>query len=411
MSKKPYFWVIGGGLLQVPLIEEVRRLGFRVLVTDGSENCVCRPLADFFRLIDIFDVSAHRELAKNLIKEGEEIAGVLAAGIDAPETMAAVARDLGQPGVDPEIAHLVNNKDKFREALQKLGYPTPRFRVVDASNFHQLESLLSEVGFPLIVKNTNSSGSRGTRIFRTKDLGLIRQTLEEAMRVSRGGRALIEEVWEGPEQTVETIFDANGRFYPCFITDRIFDKSEGYAMEIGLRQPSDLPKNTQQEMFDLAERVARDLGIRIGAAKYDMILTAQGPRIIEMTVRLSGGFDCQYLVPAATGKNVLKAAILTALGKPFSEDLLLDKKGRVGLSQSIWPKPGRIVAIKGIEDAKRVPGFEHLFFRYSVGEVIAPYVDCTKRVCFILATGANAAEASQNMDKIKSLIQIETEPV
>ncbi len=77
------------------------------------------------------------------------------------------------------------------------------------------------------------------------------------------------------------------------------------------------------------------------------MLTKNGPRIIEMTCRLSGGFDSQYLVPAATGKNVLKVAILIALGKPFPKNLLIDKKQKVGVTGSIWPKPGKILNIKG----------------------------------------------------------------
>jgi len=205
--------------------------------------------------------------------------------------------------------------------------------------------------------------------------------VELAISCSRSGLALIEKCWEGSEHTVETIFDVNGNFHPCFITDRKFDKKNGYALEVGLRHPSILPIKIQKEMFVLAEKVAKDLGVKIGAAKYDMMLTKDGPRILEMTVRLSGGFDCQYLVPASTGKNVLRAAILTALGKPFPSDLLKDVKHKVGLTDSIWPKPGKIITITGIEEAEKVLGYEHIFFRYNEGDLIEPYVDCTKRVC------------------------------
>lgn len=405
---KDYFWVIGGGLLQVPLIQEVRNLGFDVIVSDGSDQCVCRKLADVFVPVDIFDIEGHLREAKAFTALGNNIAAVLAAGIDAPETMAAVAEMLGLPSVDRKIAHLVNNKDKFRHVLKQLGYPTPRFAVVDKGLLPHLESIVEHVGFPLIVKNTDSSGSRGTRIFFERNIEELKAAVGAAMSVSRSNRALIEEYWEGPEQTVETIFDCNGKFHPCFITDRIFDKSSSYAIETGLRHPSLLPDRIQKEMFALAEKVAHDIGITIGAAKYDMILTQGGPRIIEMTARLSGGFDCQYLVPATTGKNVLRAAVLTALGKTFSDDLLIDVKQRVGLSESIWPKQGRISSISGVEEAKHVPGFEALFLRCKVGDVVGTYTDCTKRVCFLIATGKDAEKAREAMDKIKECVKIET---
>jgi len=403
-----FFWVIGGGLLQLPLISEVKKLGYKVIVSDRDSSCVCAKDADIFLEIDIFDVQKHLEEAFHLKCSGIKISGVLAAGIDATVTMAVLGRSLGLPGVDPIIAYITNNKDIFRETLKKMGYSVPKFKVISMKNFDDIESTVKEIGYPLIVKNTDSSGSRGTKIFYEENLEGIKEAIKSAISVSRSGRALIEELWVGEEQTVETIFDINGNFHPCFITDRIFDKSNSYAIEIGLRHPTSLPSQKQKELYSLVEKVARDLGIHIGAAKADMMLTDKGPRIIEMTVRLSGGFDCQYLLPAATGKNVMRAAILTALGKPFPRGLLEDKKNRIGLTASIWPEPGKIVAIEGIEEAKKIPGFEKLFFRYNVGDIVEPYIDCTKRVCFIIVTGKDEISAKNTLQKVLNTIKIKT---
>jgi biotin carboxylase len=146
----------------------------------------------------------------------------------------------------------------------------------------------------------------------------------------------------------------------------------------------------------------------MGAAKVDMILTKKGPMIIEMTTRLSGGFDSQYLVPKATGKNILQAAILTSIGKPFPKKLLVDTKHRVGVTGSLWPKPGKIISIKGVDKAKNIPGVEYIFFRSEVGDVVQPYIDSTKRVCFIIATGKDENEARATLKKAISTISIVT---
>jgi biotin carboxylase len=317
-----------------------------------------------------------------------------------------MARVLGLPGVDPAIAYITNNKNVFRRRLKELGYPVPEFREIAINTIDETDDAVCEIGYPLIVKNTDSSGSRGTRIFYQEDSQGVRKAVRQAITVSRSGYALIEEFWVGREQTVETLFDWEGKFHPCFITDRHFDMSEGFAIETGLRHPTTLPPEVQKEMYDLVEHVARDLGITIGAAKADMILTREGPRIIEMAVRLSGGFDCQFLVPAATGKNVLRAAVLTAMGEPFPDDLLKDTKHRVGLTASLWPGPGRIAAIEGVEEAKKIPGFEHVFFRYQAGDQVEPYIDCTKRVCFIIASGKDEPSARKAMDQVLKTIRI-----
>ncbi|MCK4752579.1 MAG: ATP-grasp domain-containing protein [Planctomycetes bacterium] len=406
-KKKTFFWIIGGGLLQIPLIKEVKALGYNTIVSDVNPKCVCADIADIFLLADIFDIQKHIKEAFKLKVDGIKIAGVLAAGIDATVTMAVLAKVLGLPSVDPVAAHITNNKNIFREVMQTLGYPVPRFKTI--SDVAETGEAIKEVGFPLIVKNTDSSGSRGVKIFRNGSLAAIKTAVKNAMDVSRSKLALIEEFWEGEEFTVETIFDIDGKFHRCFITDRIFDRSGHYALELGLRNPSTLPKSIQKEMYHLTKRVAQDIGIKIGAAKIDMILTKNGIRIIEMTTRLSGGFDCQYLVPAATGKNVLKAAILTAAGKRFSHKQLLEnKKNAVGLTASIWPQKGNIKSIKGVTKARNIPGIEHIFLRHKKGDVVDLYTDCTKRVCFVIATGSNEQGARCALDKALKTIKIET---
>lgn len=409
MNTKNYFWIIGGGLLQVPLIEEARKFDLKIIASDLNANCACSHLVDIFVEKDIFDIEGHVQEAFRIKKEGKNIVGVLAAGIDAPETMAVLAKELGLPSVDPSIAFLVHNKHLFRERLEKLGYPGPKYKTVTSANFNHLQQIIDEIGFPLIVKNTDSSGSRGTKIFYKENIEDIQNMILEAINVSKSAIALIEECWEGPEQTVETIYDIDGNFYPCFITDRIFDRSNGYAIELGLRNPSNLPLDVQNEMFLIAKNISNDLGVTQGAAKFDMILTKNGPRVIEMTVRLSGGFDCQYLVPAASGKNAMRAAIITALGNKFPAELLVDSKHRIGLSESIWPEPGIITDIEGVEEARSIPGVEHIFFRYKVGDTIQPYTDCTKRVCFIIVTGKDENEARKVMGEVKNTIKIKLE--
>jgi biotin carboxylase len=221
----------------------------------------------------------------------------------------------------------------------------------------------------------------------------------------------MESFWEGPEQTIETLFDIDGTFHPCFITDREFDKTEGYALETGLRHPSVLPAQIQSEMYRMAQEVAQALGISIGAAKYDCILTPDGPRIIEMTVRLSGGFDCQYLVPAATGKNIIKAAILTAIGQLFDVSLLAAQQDHVAVSRSLWPSPGRIKRVVGLEEARSIPGVRKIILRKQAGDLIEPYTDCTKRACFIIASAPSQEELEILMRQVNATLQLEMEPV
>ena len=396
-----YLWVIGGAELQVPLIKEAHKLGLKTIVSDLNKTCVAREITDVFVHLDIFDIEAHIDYAKN---SPLNIVGVLAAGIDVPETMATMNEALGLKGVSLETALLVKNKDKFRLKLQKLNYPVPIFKIIDRTTINSLASILETIPYPLIVKPTNNSGSRDMKIFNDYSQKLERFIQE---KFKKYGLLLVEEMWIGKEQTVECLVDIDGEFHNGFITDRNFTFENGYPIETGLVHPSQLNNEKQLKLFHLAKQIATDLKIEVGAVKLDTIYTKDGPRIIELTVRHSGGYDCQYLVPYSTGKNILKAAILTAIGEKFNPELLKDRLSQYGVTGSIWPKVGIISKISGIEEAHKIQGVQKIIVSKKEGDEIRGYVDCVSRVIFIICSGSSLKNAQESLEKAQSLIKIE----
>ncbi len=403
-----YFWVIGGGLLQVPLVETLRGMGINSIVSDASPDCICSSLCDLFLEIDIFDIESHIDHANIITSQGNKIIGVLAAGIDAPVTMSVLAEHLNLPCVSSEISKIVNNKGDFRRWMEVNGIELPEFKEFKNDEADELIEYLNKVETPFIIKNVDSSASRGTKIFYDRDPEEEIKIFNEACKVSRSDSCLVESVWQGTEHTVETFFDIEGNFHKFFITDRFFDLSSGFPVETGLKNPTSLSKKEADECYDLAKRVSNKLGIKIGAAKFDMIFTSEGPRIIEMTTRLSGGFDCQYLVPLATGKNILKMAIQTSLGESFDPNLNLISINNVGLTGSVWPDEGVIKSIEGVEQALELDSVKQVFLRKQVGDKIEYYNNCAQRACFIIVSAPTLDDASYALKKAQKLIKFTT---
>ena len=402
------FWIIGGGILQKPILDEVKLLGFKVIVSDMSEACYLANQADYFFALDIFDEEGHLSKLSDLKLQKITVCGVLAAGIDAPVTMARMNESLNLYGVSSDICELVNHKANFRLWMLDNDFDVPEFKEFKSNQFAKALEYIENIKAPIIIKNVNSSASRGTRIFY--DINKIQEledTFDEACRVSRSNTCLVESVWEGSEHTIETFFDISGNFYPLFITDRIFDKTNGIPLEIGLENPTRLSAKEKKLCFELAKSISSTLGITVGAAKFDMIYTKSGPRIIEMTTRLSGGFDCQYLVPAATGKKIIASAVYTALGKDIPSSFLNPTKSKVALSGSIWPKPGKVISINGLDEAKKINGVEHIFLRCKIGDHIHEYKNCASRIIFIIVSGKNRTEAKKVLRMAQEKIKIE----
>ena len=394
-----YIWIIGGSIHQIPAIEEAKRLGLGIICSDLNDNCEAKNIVDIFVNISIYDKVAHIENIKKLKNDGIDIKGIVCIAVDAAITMGAVNDYFGFCGISEEIATTCKDKTLFREKLENSDIPNAKFKVLkkDDKNFD------FDFDFPIIVKPNNGFGSIGAKIFYDKKG--IQNHIDELF--NSFDKVLIEEFFIGEEQTVEAIFEFNGNFVPEFITDRFFTRNT-YPVEIGLQNPTSLSIDIQEELFLLAKKTGNLLGIKSGTIKLDSIVTKNGVRIIEATVRVAGGLDPYFLVPAATGKNIIQNAILTALGKPLKKEALENKKNKYALTGSPLPTPGKIISIKGIDEAKRIKGVEKIFIFAKEGDIIKEYKDGTSRICFVLVADESLEIAQNILKEAIELIKIET---
>src|SRR3989344_6804330 len=94
--------MIGGGLQQVEAVNEARKLGFFVIVTDKNKSAPCFENADLSVVLDGKDVkSISKFINKN--KKRLNILGVFTCVNLAP-TVAAVANKCNLPGIASGIA-------------------------------------------------------------------------------------------------------------------------------------------------------------------------------------------------------------------------------------------------------------------------------------------------------------------
>jgi biotin carboxylase len=397
-----YLWIIGGGLMQVPVIEEVKKMGYMTIVSDADKDCVCASKADIFLNVDIFDVDGHIKASEGM---EDSLMGVFACGIDAPVTASTLAKRFGLPGAHLDMAQIIHDKHMFRISQKALGYLHPDFEYIPKNKDYPVNKVEKD----LVVKPSLNSGSRGTTLIKKGAYPLdVQRAVEYAHENSRDGGCLVEERLFGTEHTVETLIDKNGEFHPCFITDRIFDYTNG-AVETGLRNPSILPMYLQRKALEIAKNMAYDYMIDNSPLKLDIIVTERGIYVLEATTRMSGGFDCQYLVPAATGMNPIKAGLQVCLGMDVDKRLLSPTKDKVAVSNSLWPPVGRIKSVNGMTEAKKIHGVEKIFMRYKAGDVIEPYINCARRVCFVITSGHTYGEAMGVFEEVKNTLKIEVD--
>ena len=401
-----YLIVIGGGILQVPTLEVAHSMGLKVCVMDMDPNAPAGQKADAFLPVSTKDIEKAITQAKKFANN-HEVVGVYTQGCDVELTVAKVAQALNLPHIDIQSAHDCNNKISMRERLAKFHVAGPKFSW--ANTYEEAIEKAAAIGYPLVVKSIDNSASRGVRIIHSPTE--LQAACVEAQKYSfYDKRILLEERLVGEEYSVDTVV-YDGIVYPGGISDREFDFSTEFAVQTGSVTPSKLSENIQDKMYKLMQEAATAMGITQGAFKGDLILCDGEPKIIEITARLSGGFDSQYRKPYSFGINLIKATIDIAIGNKLDFRDLIPRWVKYSKTVCPFPKPGKIISIDGIESLKKMPGVRNIFLNVKQGDIIPDYKHCANRVGYIIISADSYLSMKELEQKVLNTLLIKTEPL
>lgn len=136
--------------------------------------------------------------------------------------------------------------------------------------------------------------------------------------------------------------------------------------------------------------------------------------MLEMAARLSGDYFCDVTVPLHNGINLLEAVMDQALGLPVDPDRLQPRFNRGVALRYVWPKPGIVRRIEGLEAARALAGvhfvqFEPQWKDLAVGTRIDPMRSMGERVAAVMAHAETRAEAIAIAEEAISVIRIDIE--
>jgi biotin carboxylase len=404
-KEKRYVLIIGAGDLVLPAYRIAREeLGLGTIAFDYNPKAPAMEYADVALPVSTKDVPAAVEAARDLSRR-YPLSGVFTAGADVEITVAALAEALSLPGIPVEVARRCNDKLLMHRHLDAVGFvEKARYRVVRTAG--EALDAARDVGFPCVLKPLDNCASRGVQ--RVEESSLVEDAYELAVSFNgtRGGEILVEECLEGSKHTVEMLA-WNDRWYLLSIIDTHYI-SPRWPCETGLNTTTQT-RSMQERMFRFSEQVARQIGVDFSAHKVDVNIGADGSiRMIELTARLSGGFHCQYASPLAFGSHDIRAALRLSVGDDLDPEDIRHRWERGAAVRAVFPKPGRIVSVAGVEEARRMPGVAEVFVWRGVGDTVGPYFNSADRPAFVIAGGETTREAVENAERARDRIRIET---
>jgi biotin carboxylase len=398
--------IVSGGIEAVDAAARAKELGLYVVVSDRDPEAPGFEFADSRLIADVYGSEETAAAAERFSRKIRRIDGVICVAADAPMTVAAVSEKLGVSGLSRESARLASDKLAMKERFRETGVPVPWFAAVDTPQ--ALARIAVERGSDLVIKPVDSRGSRGVqRVAKVRDLN---QAFEFAMSYSPTRRVMAEQYLSGPQVSTETVV-VDGRCFTPVLSDRNYEFLDRFApffIENGGELPSRLDPEIQQNIKGVVAQAAAALGIRNGTVKGDIVVHDGKVFVIEMAARLSGGYFCTKEIPLASGVDFVGAAIKVALGEPVDAEELFPQAVIPVVQRYAFPAPGRIVSIRGTEDARKLPGVADVVMTAKPGDVIPAAGDKRPSAAMVLATGDTHEAALAAANEALARIHIET---
>lgn len=297
--------IIGANDFQNQLILKAKSLGYETHVFAWKDGAIGEKTADYFYPISIVEKEEILEKCKEI-----KPVGICSIASDlATITVNYVAENLGLICNPTSTTIQCTNKFEMRKKMKENGVKTPVFiKVNNEKSTWNVENMQ----FPVIVKPTDRSGSRGiTKVFKKEEL---EKAIKYATKDSFEKMAIIEEYIEGNEYSCECI-SYKGKHHFLAFTKKYTTGSPNF-IETGHTEPSDIKEEYQEQIKENIFKALTALGIENGASHTEFKIDENGKfGIIEIGARMGGDCIGSDLVQISTGYDFIKMVIDVACGK------------------------------------------------------------------------------------------------
>lgn len=304
---------------------------------------------------------------------------------------ARIAAALGLPMHDLDTVTAVHDKALMRERLRAAGVDdTPSAIVRDLADATEFAA---RHGFPLIAKPVDGAGSTGiARVHSAADLPAAMATAGATSQWS-SGEVLMERLLPGPQLSVEAVSEEKEHVV-VGITAK--SSSPDHLVELGHVCPAPLDEDTTAAVRDLVTRTLTALGVTFGVTHTEIVLTPEGPRIIETHVRYAGD-RITTLVHDVTGVDLRECSARQALGQRVLDDVRAALRSTPSRASAIWftapDAPGVLRGIEGIDEATRGEGVVEVVPLLAVGDPTSVLRSTFDRGAYVRAIAPTAKEA------------------
>ncbi|MBQ4484472.1 MAG: ATP-grasp domain-containing protein [Prevotella sp.] len=303
--------ILGAGIYQVPLIKKAKEMGLYTIVCSIEGNYPGFAFADQVYYVNTTDIEGCLSVA-----EREQIDGVCTTGTDvALPALGAIVDRFNLKGPSYKSAVLSADKREMKDAFVRSGVSTANFRKIESS----IEGLSAaeEIGYPVILKVTDNSGSRGICVVR--DRSEFENAYHSVLPYTKKAYILVEKYLEGHEYGAQALV-SNGRV--LFVMphgDIVFQGKTG--VPVGHYVPYKISSELEKDTVSQVERAIKALGIDNAAVNADLIECNGRAYVLEIGARV-GATCLPEIVSQYYGIDYYEMILKISLGLAFEEKFI-----------------------------------------------------------------------------------------
>lgn len=386
--------ILGAGTYQVPLIRTAKQMGLYTIVVSIPGNYPGFAYADKIYEIDTRDFSAVLKVAR-----AEEINGICTSGTDvAVSTIGYVCQKMGLTGIPYEASLTVTNKALMKEAFLKHHVCTSQgIRVYSAEEALQAAE---QLGYPVVVKRVDSSGSRGITVVR--DSASVADAYKHAVHRSLCNYALVEGFMSGNEIGVDG-FVLDGKLAFLAPHDKFVYQGANITIPVGHAFPYPCTEAVWKEIAYQMQTAITASGIDNCSVNADVFVDGETVSIIEIGGR-TGATCIPELISMYYGFDFYEKMILNALGE--SPDFVPAADQPCMAKLLLSPVSGMITSYnKGLIQELQQSGIQ-IALDYPVGHFVTAMEDGTDRIGHVIAAVDTEEKLEQILSKVRKCIYI-----
>lgn len=392
--------IMGAGIYQVPLIETAKRIGLYTIVASIPGNYPGFALADQVYYINTTDQEAILEVARK-----EQVSGICTAGTDvAVATIGYVNQSMGLAGVSMQAGRVTSDKTLMQDMFKAGGVASARH--IRARTIEEVRQAAAEIGFPVVIKCVDSSGSRGISIVSSEEE--LEPAFADALKYSRRDYCLVEEKLPGEEIGIDGIVQ-DGKLIFIAPHRKCVYRSGETVITAGHDFPFTGSAELTEEIRRQTELAVAAIGLDNCAVNLDAFVDGDRMYVIEIGGR-SGATCIPELISMHYGFDYYEMILHLALGQPVlcgEPEQTIPCRARL----IMCPIPGRITAIdRQTIDQMREEGIR-IGLDYDEGADVEAMRNGTDRIGQVIAAVDNEQQIERIMDRVYHCIRLDDRPL